>query len=909
MGGGAGQGGGDSGRKLVTVMGSAFGVGGDDGERAAVKIQRVLRGHWGREDARRWIQDLFNSQQLDEGPGGDDGQQGPYYGVDGGGEEGQFVGDADQGDDVSGVGGAAEGRSWTWEDYASYSEELREQGALCLAQGDIDAAADWLSQAIEYNQDNVDALASRCACYLRQKEFLLAAADAKVLSEKDGVEWTKDGNQFRGLALKGAALLGLGDAEGAEESFMAAQKMQPRSQMVADGLRAAREILSLSKISEEGGDKDEEEVALEVGRWSEVDDHAGELNEERWVLDRPWLHGPGVEEGEGVGRGKGYRGAGSVTSASEQSITGVESEWSSIPSDWQDQSDATASEAEDLEASALAPVLADDTSPHHNPTAPTRCKQGKVLLPAGQLPTRNQSSHVEVAALGSSVSSAESGPPHPPRGDTPLRDMSLNEAVTTCQASLRRAASARIVGVWRRWQAYGGGWQEGVLAGGEVTRRVEVVQAAARRRLVWSMYGANSGSRLWVARAASRQGGRHLPLNDMLRQSILSDGGVFLPQPGSTRMKTPGQKANEVAETFLTSLAGSSFLSQQSTLTHALGATAVSGLTGGAARPGGLALTGLAATLPLSRLPRTSGAATSFAAGITGNSRWLASRSREAIQAHVGVRPGTSTLLSAKGAYVRRAEGVHRLRRPPTPRRADMDAGAQLTPRLHLAMCSLAPAPKLDTRRGGLPLVATCSTTPSVEPGKPRRKARGIPDAALQVAAATRLEAQLRMALAHIRAHALMAALMSEHFGALRIQHFWRAIESRPFARIVEETVRINAQRTQAAILIQKRIARGPQARAIFAKMVRWKRLRLTKEQVMSPSPIIPSPTPANGPCLEPIAFLEPPHTSDTLGILRCCRSKRRSSRGRGGCTFLGGTGPDLPCLHRSSRRWQGGAC
>ena len=189
-------------------------------------------------------------------------------------------------------------------------------------------------------------------------------------------------------------------------------------------------------------------------------------------------------------------------------------------------------------------------------------------------------------------------------------------------------------------------------------------------------------------------------------------------------------------------------------------------------------------------------------------------------------------MLTLKGAYVRRQERVHRLGRPSTPRRADVDTGAM---RVHLAQCSLAPAPTLDTRRGGVPLTATCSTTPSVEPCKPRSKAKRVPDAVLQVAAATRLEAQFRMSLAHIRFHALMAALVSEHFGALRIQDFWRAIEARPFARVVHETVMVNARRVAAAILIQRRIARGPQARAQFAKMLRWKRLRLTEMQVTVP--------------------------------------------------------------------------
>ena len=544
----------------VAVTGSAFGTAGSEGEAAATAIQRVVRGHWARQDVRQWFQDMYEyavqqEQEQAAGGGGGGGEIQAYgdgmAGV-GGSEQGyadqsaygEQGGAVDGGASDGGAGGAGEGEgaTWTWEDYASYSEQLREEGAACMARGELDAAADWLSQALEYNQDNGEALASRCACYLRLKEFSLALADARVLSE-----WS--GQEFRGVVLQGSALLGIGDAEGAERSFLAAQKLQPKSRMVHDGLRAAREVLSITRIAEEqaGREDGEGEEDDERGDQGQEDD-GGDLDEHGsgpgYVLSRPWLQGPGDETVAAGGAKRMKRAGSATTSASERSsVAGEESEWSSVASEWQDTSDATASEAEDSDYSHLAATHAHSVDARGDATGIAARDQGAHAVhddeddeqveapsplgehvPLGEVPiatervSRLASKASPTAAPASSKEEEGDLAPVPSRGETPLRHMSLDQAVVTCQASLRRAAYRRITQLWTRWHSYGGCWEEGMLLGGELTRKVGVLQAAARRRIVWSMYGANAGSRLWVARAASRQGGRHLSLNDMLRQ-------------------------------------------------------------------------------------------------------------------------------------------------------------------------------------------------------------------------------------------------------------------------------------------------------------------------------------------------------------------------------------------------------
>lgn len=60
------------------------------------------------------------------------------------------------------------------------------------------------------------------------------------------------------------------------------------------------------------------------------------------------------------------------------------------------------------------------------------------------------------------------------------------------------------------------------------------LQAIVRRKLMNSMFSAHPGSRLWVARATHREG-VHFLLNDFLKASILSEGGLYVPRSETER--------------------------------------------------------------------------------------------------------------------------------------------------------------------------------------------------------------------------------------------------------------------------------------------------------------------------------------------------------------------------------------
>ena len=128
--------------ETAVVAGSRFGGGGDTIEAAVVTLQRVMRGHWGRGEARLWIEELYSLQMGEE--------EGAEWGADQVGDEGyegHLVSDGDKTLGTSRVGDkgydeetVAEGGqeeetaiSWTAEDYAAYSDALKAEGASALA--------------------------------------------------------------------------------------------------------------------------------------------------------------------------------------------------------------------------------------------------------------------------------------------------------------------------------------------------------------------------------------------------------------------------------------------------------------------------------------------------------------------------------------------------------------------------------------------------------------------------------------------------------------------------------------------------------------------------------------------------------------------------------------------------------
>ena len=103
-----------------------------------------------------------------------------------------------------------------------------------------------------------------------------------------------------------------------------------------------------------------------------------------------------------------------------------------------------------------------------------------------------------------------------------------------------------------------------------------------------------------------------------------------------------------------------------------------------------------------------------------------------------------------------------------------------------------------------------------------------VPKAMLELAAARRLEASLRMHLAnrvmvkvfHVRALRFRAAL--------RIQTWVLAVKSRRVARVIREAFLLERHIQKSAIKIQARIARGPAARRRTALLRRWRKLGLS---------------------------------------------------------------------------------
>lgn len=121
----------------IMISGRSFGAGLGKAE-ATLRIQRVVRGHWGRGEARWWLNEMWNQQgdidfknELEAG----------FY--DDGGESGVVA--------------------WGEKEYAQYSEHLRQEGTAALHAGELETALDWFSQALDYDSSNFE-VSVCCLC-------------------------------------------------------------------------------------------------------------------------------------------------------------------------------------------------------------------------------------------------------------------------------------------------------------------------------------------------------------------------------------------------------------------------------------------------------------------------------------------------------------------------------------------------------------------------------------------------------------------------------------------------------------------------------------------------------------------------------------------------------------------------
>ena len=112
------------------------------------------------------------------------------------------------------------------------------------------------------------------------------------------------------------------------------------------------------------------------------------------------------------------------------------------------------------------------------------------------------------------------------------------------------------------------------------------------------------------------------------------------------------------------------------------------------------------------------------------------------------------------------------------------------------------------------------------------RAPRDVPKAMLELAAARRLEAAVRMHLAHRVLAKVMHIRALRFRAALRIQTWMLAIKSRRVARVIREAFVLEGHLQKSAMAIQARMARGPAARRRVALLRRWRKLGLSHADI-----------------------------------------------------------------------------